>query len=430
MTMTFECNWLNKRKLPTGLALEERQTRCELALTVNEHAVFRNEDRLNDHKVNRSMHVSTYPLAYWFATNWWRLCWESPRKPSHLNDQEWLMSHNVGAAAAGYYWPNLTIASDGESVHLQQDATRETSAPLRYLDTLSEWISIEEFERSVSGFIEQSLERLSSKKVLNTNLHQLWEEVTAERSDPLLFKQRRLEARLGFDPDEAPEALISQLLSMMSKHGESAVEEIAQAVGQQAPETLSALKEKLKDSFRLEIPATESLHDLPTYTGTPWQRGYQLAGKLRELWALPKGKLDNQKFAECVSMPGEAIQRSEHSAVPVALGRRNDPERIPFYLGKTRVEQRRFMLARLIGDAIITAPSESLLPCTDVGTARQKFQRAFAQEFLCPYSDVCEFLGTDSPGEEQKEAAAEHFEVSPFMISHIFENHGSLKLFP
>lgn len=430
MTMTFECDWLNKRKLPTGLAHEERQTRCELALSVNGHAVFRNEDRLNAHKVNRTAHVSSYPLAYWLAANWWRLCWESPRKPSHLNDQDWLMSHNVGAAAGGFYWPNLTIASDGESVHLQQVATRETSAPLRYLDNLSEWISIKEFEHGVSAFVEQSLDRLSSKNVLNTDLHQLWEEVTAERNDPLRFKQRRLEARLGCDPDEAPEALISQLLGMMAENGESAVEEVAQAVGQQAPQTLSALEGELKDSFKLELPMTKNLKDLSMSTGTPWQRGYRLASKLREFWSLPNGKLSNEKFSECVSLSCEAITRSESSTYPVALGKRNGQEKISFHLGKTRVEQRRFMLARLIGDAIINDPSERLLPCTDVGTARQKFQRAFAQEFLCPYSDVLEYLGTESPDEDQKESAAEHFEVSPFMISHIFENHGALRLLP
>lgn len=426
MTMIFECSWLNKRRLPAGLAGEERQTRCELALAVNGHAVFRNEDRLNDHKVNRSVHVSSYPLAYWFAANWWRLCWESPRKPSGLNDQDWLMSHNVGAAAGGYYWPNLTIASDGESVHLQQVATRETSAPLRYLDNVSEWVSIKEFEQGVSGFIERSVDRLGLKKVRGTELQQLWEEVISERNDPLIFKQRRLEARLGFDPDEAPVALMNQLLGMMSENGVSAVEEIAQAMGQQAPDTLSSLKRELKDSFRLELPLIESLIGLPVSTGTPWQRGYQLAGKLRKFWNLPKGKLGNEKFSECVSLSSEAITRSEPGAHPIALGKRIGHEKISFLLGKDRVEQRRFMLARLIGDAISNDPSESLLPCTDVSTARQKFQRAFAQELLCPYSDVLDYLGTESPDEEQKEAAAEHFEVSPFMVSHIFENHRNM----
>ena len=51
----------------------------------------------------------------------------------------------------------------------------------------------------------------------------------------------------------------------------------------------------------------------------------------------------------------------------------------------------RFDLARLVGDHFwAMGNGDMLLPATLAVTARQKFQRAFAQELLCPFEDVRE----------------------------------------
>ena len=81
---------------------------------------------------------------------------------------------------------------------------------------------------------------------------------------------------------------------------------------------------------------------------------------------------------------------------------------------------RRFDLARLLGDRLL-GQTEPMLPATRAYTYRQKAQRAFAAELLCPYQAVRGFLGADR-SEERREEAAAHFEVSPFAISTTLAN--------
>lgn len=330
----------------------------------------------------------------------------------------------MGAAGAGYCWPDLTICSDGESVQLILEASTDAKGPLRYLDTRSDWVAISDYESELTNFISHVIARLEQKKVADSDLNALWDELTVERNTPELTAKRRLEAIMGFDPDEAPQTVISELVSANREHGPSSVEELTQALECKTPEFLASLNGKLKAEFTL--PKVASDIALPTQ-GTPWQRGYALAAKLRESWSVPKGSIANNLLADIISVPVSKIESDEGSAPEsIGIGKRLDADVVAFALGKSLVESRRFMLARLIGDAITTPAPERLLPCTDLKTSRQKFQRAFAQEFLCPYQDLIEHLNTDTPNEEQQELAARHFQVSPMMISRIFQNHGQV----
>jgi hypothetical protein len=53
--------------------------------------------------------------------------------------------------------------------------------------------------------------------------------VCNERRDPELATLRRFEAVLGFDPQEAPQGLLDRVLSLSTRAGEQAAEEIAPA---------------------------------------------------------------------------------------------------------------------------------------------------------------------------------------------------------
>jgi len=46
----------------------------------------------------------------------------------------------------------------------------------------------------------------------------------------------------------------------------------------------------------------------------------------------------------------------------------------------------------LVGDHLYAHAADRVLPATDAGTARQKFQRAFAQALLCPFDTLRERL--------------------------------------
>jgi Zn-dependent peptidase ImmA (M78 family) len=62
------------------------------------------------------------------------------------------------------------------------------------------------------------------------------------------------------------------------------------------------------------------------------------------------------------------------------------------------------------------------LPATDAKTARQKMQRAFAIEFLCPIQSLTAFLDGDFSSDATEEAA-EHFGVSHTAVeTHLVNN--------
>jgi len=78
---------------------------------------------------------------------------------------------------------------------------------------------------------------------------------------------------------------------------------------------------------------------------------------------------------------------------------------------------------------MLAAPAEDhWLPTTDTATARQKLQRAFAAEFLCPITTLQEYLNGDL-SEEAIEDAGEHFEVSSVMVRSHLANNGLLPRF-
>ena len=85
---------------------------------------------------------------------------------------------------------------------------------------------------------------------------------------------------------------------------------------------------------------------------------------------------------------------------------------------------RRFELARLVGDRLM-APEGALHPATRAYTYRQKAQRSFAAELLCPFETVEAMMDGDYSGERRQEVA-EHFDVSEIAIATLLTNHERL----
>ena len=87
---------------------------------------------------------------------------------------------------------------------------------------------------------------------------------------------------------------------------------------------------------------------------------------------------------------------------------------------------RRFELARLLGDRIASGLNERLLPVTRAHTYRQKLQRAFAAELLCPFEALDDLLDGDY-SEQACEDAAMHFNVSGRTVTTLLVNHKRLE---
>lgn len=421
MSLSITAEW---ERLENGPP-EERACFAAVGIVAEEISLTQADDTLVN-RVRSSVHLSAYKLAEWFAWNWWRQRWE-PRSST----LDWSMAHHMGAIGGGFIWPNITVISDGERIALvaQQTSPRPTE-PIRYLTNCNVVFRAVEFEGAVSRFIEQVQGQLLAENVEGTNLDRTWSDICNERRDNVEAKCRRLEAILGFDPDCADAAVLERLVGDEEILGEAAVRELAAtSFGGGAVPTSAQL-----DMIANQIGCDSSPRDgvrlanraqLPSRGEVPaWRRGADVAQALRSQEHLDGQPISNQRLAEMAGTRAETLDRSgDRSDLSFAIDGEGDAGRIVL---RPRWEtSRRFDLARLIGDRIAVNEVGRLFPATRTFTYRQKLQRSFAAEFLCPFDALDDWLEGDySP--EMQDDAAEYFNVSPLTVGTLLVNHGRI----
>ena len=84
---------------------------------------------------------------------------------------------------------------------------------------------------------------------------------------------------------------------------------------------------------------------------------------------------------------------------------------------------RRFEAGRLLADRLLAGTDDKLRPATGAATYRQKMQRAFAAELLCPVESLLDVLADDF-SEDARTTAAELFGVSPLAVTAVLANNG------
>lgn len=374
--------------------------------------------------------ASASSLALWFADNWWRLRSEpidDPRVPS----ADWRLRHELNSAAGGTLWPPLMIYSVGERIVISPSIGRRPAiGPVQYLDTPVGLMSANEFEVGVDRFFGLVVETCLRTQDVGT-LKNLLKQLNTERQDRELSAWRRLEACLGYDADEAPDAVIDALVDMEETVGEEGIEEAAVAFqGHEAPQMLHAAVEasqasKLVVSFEL---ANRVGIDSDLYTHvSPWRLAEEAAAGVREVIGRPRGPLLGKTLAEMLRVRWETLKEATATArdLPYAARLRSDVEHERVAAQTRRPKDRRFELSRMLGDAIWTRDA-SFGVISRARTDRQKFQRAFAQSLLCPFSDLRNHIDFDKPKIEQIEHAAHYFHVHPNVVRNLLVYKGVL----
>jgi len=161
----------------------------------------------------------------------------------------------------------------------------------------------------------------------------------------------------------------------------------------------------------------------------PWQQAEQAAALARNEWGINQGgPISNKDYCGLLDIPVTFLEGDRVRNLPLAAGFRDAAAQgcLKVMLTKHPISSRRFELTRLIGDDLAIQASENLLPATHAKTARQKFQRAFAQELLCPYVALDSFFGGKIPDDDEMEEAADYFLVSPLLIKTTLFNRGRL----
>ncbi|TDO16635.1 MULTISPECIES: ImmA/IrrE family metallo-endopeptidase [Halomonas] len=366
------------------------------------------------------------PLAEWFAANWWRLRWE-PEKENLTAEQQldWNLSHRLAAAASGYQWPDLQLSSDDAAIRCVACKTEGRFTTIRFTRQLDEWLNAQGFEEGVDAFINALASRYPG-----SNLAQLWHELLDERHDPAAIDWRKLEAKAGYDPDEAPEALIEGLQRFYGVFGKDSVEELgSDNRGTTALEHAQRLYRSLQASRHTMSP---DLTGFALQAGTALTREYQPVWKQAaraaswvrsKLGISPEEQLTNGRLLDYLGLSKQVWSQASKAQVDTAGLRKGDNQAV-VVVHQGRNTAKRFSLARLLGDYVYTQQqvNSQLLSLTHSRTRRQKFQRAFAQELLCPYEGLLEALETAQPGEESLEKIAKHYQVSPLTVNYTLEN--------
>jgi len=407
-------------------ALEERATYAAIGIRCGNLWLTEAEDFFVN-RIRQKVYLSAYPLAEWFTWNWWRLRWEPQR-----HSRDWAMAHHMSAIGGGYVWPDITIISDGERLVFVPKPTRSRpTEPLRYLCQTPAIVGSSVFEGAIDEFVERVLEQLKAESISTSNLIDIWSDLLEERSSPKIALRRKFEALLGYEVDEASENLLERLVRDSSKLGEGGVQELAAArVEGASPATSAQIIEMAersgfalnpKDAVRLRQPLS-----MPLPSAVPaWRRGVAAAKALREQERLGDDKISNHRLCQLAGVPDATISENDRSGGPISFTFDERPSKGRLVLRSSYETGRRFDIARLLGDRIV-ASNGALRPATRTYTYRQKLQRAFAGEFLCPFEKLTEVLGGDFSDDTIQDVARD-FNVSVLTVRTLLVNHGLIE---
>lgn len=416
--LKFDAEW---ESLPSG-SPEERACFAQIGIQYGDRWLTEVDDRLVK-RTRTAPALSGYLLAQWLAFNWWRLRWE-PRKTG----VDWTCAHRMSAIGGGYVWPNITITSDSQRIALSAKPTEQNPRePQRYIADLAAMVRAGDFESAVDDFLAQVLDQLRSEGLPDTNLKRIWDAVSEERGSPEATLWRRLEASLGFDPDQGDQAEIERLVADAKVLGQDGVAELA-ASGVSASLSCNALNEaagrlgascNLSSAARLERGALLGLPRIGYVSAR--DRAAEAAKALRKQEKLGQEPISDQKLAEMAGV-SEKIWTSGGEKFPIGFMLDVSVGDGRIVLRAPRQTGRRFDLARLLGDRIAGGVNEEFRPATEAATYRQKLQKVFATEFLCPFDAVDAMAGGDY-STDRTEEIADHFNVSPLTVRAALANH-------
>lgn len=366
--------------------------------------------------VRSHINVAGAPIAVWLLANWWRLRWESDTRSDSL---DWKQAHSMSAIGEGYAWPALELCSDGEFIQLRlaRDNVADACA-IRYLRAAQIEVPADDFESAVDEFADQIDCRLTQLSPDVRRIAELRDELREERTDPGRAKQCKWQALAGIDPGEASDAWLGAAQSLAELAGATGCAEVMAAspssenaieAARNTVEQIKASKITLDLSWVTQQPLPANPAELP------WERGARLARELRARLGLGQEPISSNWLGERlrVKLPLKPTHRMMFAGGFVnGGGLKTTSVSVPSW----REDNQRFFLARLIGWVRGVPAGEHLLPITDARTALQKLERAFAQEFLCPYEALNRFTDQHGLDDEGIEDAATHFGVSQRLV--------------
>ena len=408
---------------------EEEISLGDMTIEANEQVLTRNVSNITQ-SLRNSIRVSSYPLALWFTACWWRLLYEPlPSGEQIEKSYNWRNSHILASANNGYVWPDISFIPDGQFITvISSQQFSDSKLPLFYLGskdaiTVDSRIFIEE----IKHFIELTIDRLDNFGKCNTDLHTLFMQLNDEMEDEDFALYRRVEALLGYDPDEAPDDVIKKIESALKIFNERILTELLSVCS--INETSSPIAD-IESAISMSETGVQGKWTPPLSTKVesnmlPWEAGRFLAKELRIAIGNTDKKIETKTLCDFLGITEKKFINSHPVYDRFSISHRNNDK---LYINLKRESSfhyatgRRFQIARLIG-SLLACSDENIFILSDCKTYSQKLQRAFAAEFLSPVDEVRNFIQKNVTTETIGKAA-DHFSVSPQTIAHSLANHG------
>lgn len=384
-------------------------------------------------KVRSSVLVSAYPLAAWLVNSWWRLHYEPLIKPGIKPSHDWRMAHELGAANHGYVWPAMLFSPDGEAMNIWAEALLQENQSVSYLVALrgAESVALADFSRELDIFINAVIERQIAMGHRTTELSALWSLLQEERADAKIARMRKLEARLGYDAESCPDDLLQRIIRLELVTGNAAMEELAPALGHESEAQILTAIDHLQDlkgiQGKPEIVPFGAESCCPQ--SAPWRQGTKAAKALRsQMGNSEKPVTDSELYALLGITSGEVAGYDVNRRCAVSVAKSANNGAFEYLPRKRHPDARRFEFARFLGGYCMGSSNEltGWLVSSELTTAQQKRQRAFAAEFLCPVESLTGFLAEDF-SENAIEDASDYFGVSEQTVTSVLQNNGYLE---
>lgn len=398
---------------------ELRATWCRLSIHVGQVPVTRVHDE-RAQTVREAVYCSAYPLAEWFAFNWWQLLNESERPSSAVE------RHNLRFAREGFALPNLELFSEDSLVRAIWKPYRPTSAPVRFLDEGFALLERKAFTAEIQSFLGKVIARLESRGVSHSSLADEWKVI---RETPGMEKEFcETAGALGLDPYDLEDKKADEIFSVAKNLSAEMRREFflaadANALTQQSRWISKCLRQLEDYEIKTKLAGKKGLYRTQVSSLTPWQRGYELARKFRKefgfgsptkpvspekLCGLKKGNLP-------VIRVGEEHQLDAVARLATDLG----PQ---VATSKERESSKSYLLARALCEYLCTSSDEAAL-LTRISSDKQKQNRAFAAELLAPADGIRKLLSGSKIARDEITEVAAHLGVSEWLIEHQVQNH-------
>ncbi len=426
--LSFEIDWVDAEGI---CGAELSATWASLRIRAGDSVVTRVLDS-RAKTVRDFVYVPLYPLAEWFASNWWFLTHEF-ENPAKEGDPEFHRRHALGASREGYAFPNLEVVPSGARTRLAWKSDPSPWTRVEFLDRGEIWVDSSEFRETCADLVDQVIRRLASLGVDETFLREEWAAIQTTDDEESKFCQTA--AGLGWDPYALDDERCDGILLLAEKLGALLDEAVPALDAENLLAGWSAIVSAVEKAKRnavslrcLEPIGAAVVQDERTALN-PWEVGYRLARRLRGSLGVDGEPLPTMmQMAEALGEdPGllEKVTRpaSLFTEAPLIDGviTRNDDQSPAFAFRRLGEDGRRFHFCRALAEVLASPGADALI--TRAYSERQQRNRAFAAEFLAPSSGLKERISRRVVDGDDIDELAVEFGVSSRVIEHQVVNH-------